>query len=413
VKRLAFLFGLIVFACIPLVSVSQEQIDGPKSFPTGAKPSSFASIIDAIKTGKATVYKARGTIPAKVTPVPPRISYWGNNQFGVCVSSESAFSMASYSVYVGAEEVFIKEADLIAWARQRNYLNGATLLEVINDMQSDGIKDEKGILRKAGQPSSVDYRDENALKSAISIGPVSIAIDSNALPSNASNKNGWFISGSRSYRNTDHCVCLSGYGSSAELFKALGLPVPSGAPANGYFLFTWNSIGVVDHKWLLNTCVEAWVRNPTILNFDPPPPPKPGNIEVACANVVGSVGQSVKFMPLATGGTSPYIFLFDYGDGAKDAAGSHTFNAAGSYKVIVTAVDSLGQVGTAICAAAIGSTPGPGPGPSPAPGGLSVTFPRAVPPGTYQLVAPSDLDELQRRLDAIRGLQQKIEILNK
>lgn len=75
----------------------------------------------------------------------------------------------------------------------------------------------------------------------------------------------------------------------------------------------------------------------------------------------------VKITPTAAGGTSPYIFLFDYGDGGQDAAGTHTYKAAGSYTVTVTAVDSKGGLGTGTCAATIGSTP-PQPPIPPTPG---------------------------------------------
>jgi hypothetical protein len=337
----------------------------PGKFFTGAKPTPFAEIAKSIKAGKAGIHKPVGA-PSQVIHIPKRLSYWGNNQYGVCVTSESVFSMADYSTYLGIEQIFVTDATTIAWARAHGWLNGAWLLEVIEAMQSEGIKDEKGILRKAGKAMAVNYGDEESLKSAIAIGPVSIAIASNALPSGAGNNSGWYSFGNKNQRSTDHCVSLSGYGPCSELFKALGVSMPANAPANGYLLFTWSTIGVVDHAWIMGTCEEAWVRDPTVVGLTPLPP-TPGNVTVAIPNVSGGVNVPVKFSPTASGGVSPYIFLFDYGDGTQDAAGTHTYKTGGLWPVKVTAVDSKGSLGTGTCSASIGIDP-PVP-PPPGPGG--------------------------------------------
>jgi PKD repeat protein len=300
---------------------------------------------------------------------------WGNSQFGDCVTAESVFAIADYSTFLGTPEIFVTEAATISWARNHGWLNGADLLSVIQDMQTDGIADENGVNRKAGASSTVNYANEATLQSAISVGPVSIAIDANALPSGAGNASGWYAFGGRSFPNTDHCVSLHGYGPTSELFKALGVSVPPGAPANGYLLYTWSTIGVVDHAWIMNTVVEAWLRTPTTTGLQPPPPPPPppGMITVSMDNVVGGVGTPVKFSPSAKGGTSPYIFLFDYGDNAQDASGAHSYKTAGSYTVTVTAVDSTGGTGTGTCTATVGSVPPPPPPPPPG-GQGTVTF---------------------------------------
>ncbi len=367
-KRFAFVFSIVAISSLTaLLAARQDQ--GSKSDPPaevklmrGAKPTPPEKIIASLRAGTATIHRMKSA-PAHVIVVPKRLSMWGNSQYGDCVSAESAFSMAAYSTYLGLDEIFIPEQNVIDWARQHGFLNGADLLSVMQKMASDGIKDEKGTLRKAGTPSSVKYSDEATLQSAIAQGPVSIAIDANALPSGAGNKSGWSAFYHRQYPNTDHCVGLSGFGPTSALFAALGVPVPAGAPANGYLLFTWNTIGVVDHQWLLGTCVEAWVRNPTVVGLTPPPPPNT-TITVVMANVSGGVGVPVKFSPSASGGTSPYIFMFDYGDSVQDMSGTHSYKAAGSYKVTVTAVDGAGATGTATATASIGVTP-----PPPGPGG--------------------------------------------
>lgn len=406
--RLFAVLSLFLAGAISLVPGQEAQ----KPFPRGAKPTPLAKIIESIKVGKSKIYRASAP-PPSVIVVPKRLSMWGNSQYGDCVSAESACSMASYSTMVGIDEIFVTEAAIVAWARGHGYLNGADLLEVIQSMQADGIKDENGILRKAGTPSSVDYGNETTLQSALAQGQVSIAIDANALPSGAGSKSGWYAVGGRNYPNTDHCVGLLGYAKASDAFKALNAQLPASIDQNKmmYFLFTWNTIGLVDHDWLMKTCVEAWVRNPTVTGLQPPPPPVT-TVTVKVADVSGTVGTPIKFTVSASGGTSPYIFAFDYGDGTNDLSGSHTYKVNGSYKATVTAVDSNGQTGTATATVTVGvappnPNPNPNPNPGPTPGGLTITLPQATPAGTYSLVLPSDLDalqqELQRRIDAIRG----------
>lgn len=375
-KLLLPLLAAIAFAgIIPFAEPQAPKIPDPPPIPgkffTGATPTPFQKIAASIKAGTASIHQPLGAPPQVVT-VPKRLSYWGNNQYGCCVTSESVFAIADYSTAIGMEEIFVTDSTMIAWARAHGVLNGADLLDVIQNMQRDGIKDEKGVLRKAGKPSAVDFSNEENLKSAIAQGPVSIAIASSSLPSGAGNKSGWSAFGGRSNRNTDHCVCLHGYGPTSELFKALNVSAPANAPANGYLLFTWSTIGVVDHQWLMNTCVEAWVRNPTVLDLAPTPPPlpPPSTITVSVSSYnAGSVGTPTKITALASGGTSPYLLLFDYGDNSRDGAGTHTYNAAGSYTVTVTAIDVKGQVGMGTGLATISTGPTPPPPPPPLPPG--------------------------------------------
>jgi PKD repeat protein len=79
----------------------------------------------------------------------------------------------------------------------------------------------------------------------------------------------------------------------------------------------------------------------------------------AYAPVVPSLGASVAcgtaplnvcFNPSATGGVPPYIYSWSFGDGtpvSNDQKPCHNFLAAGNFTVILTATDSLGNVGSA------------------------------------------------------------------
>lgn len=237
------------------------------NFPRGAK----ATPPNVLRAKPKFSVRAGQAPPAEFATVPEKLDYWGNDQYGCCVSTEEAFAKACHN-----PEIFIEEANVIEWASHHGVLNGATLDEVLTAMLDDGF--QVGPQRyNDGRAVTVDYTKPDTLKAAIAEGPVKIAIDADALPQGAGRSNGWFALGSGRYSNTDHCVALAGYGSAAFLYGKMGIPVPSGLPATtqGYLLFTWSTLGFVDHKWLLNTCVEAWLRQPTTVGV-PPLDPGPG-----------------------------------------------------------------------------------------------------------------------------------------
>ncbi len=210
-------------------------------------------------------------IPAQVAYVPPQLSMWGNNQYGDCVSAEEAFNKA-------ASGSFIQESVVIKWADAGGFLNGAMLDEVMDAMAKNGFHQD-GKVYGDGSYKSVDYSNEAILKSALAIAPVKIGIDAGALPSGAGSQQGWHAFGGRpgEYSNEDHCVALAGYGPASWLFGQLNTAVPTGVDPNKvcYMLFTWSTIGVVDHDWIMSTVGEAWLRDPSTM-IDGTPQPNPG-----------------------------------------------------------------------------------------------------------------------------------------
>lgn len=214
--------------------------------------------------------------PAQFAIVPKQLNMWGNSQYGDCVSAEEAFAKACHT-----PEIFIDEQTVIDWARKNGFLNGADLKEVCDAMEKHGFQ-VGNQLYNDGSAQGVDYSNESVLQAAIAQGNVKIAIDASALPSGAGNQQGWYKFGGGSFRNTDHCTSLSGYGTAGYLFGQLGVPVPSGVDPNKpncYLHFTWSTIGVVDHDWLMGTCTEAWVRSPTTVGVPPLPDPKPDPLD--------------------------------------------------------------------------------------------------------------------------------------
>lgn len=226
----------------------------------------------------AVPFRPTAAPPAQFATVPKQLAYWGNDVYGDCVTAEEAFAKAASSIQMGLPELFVPTQEVENWASNNGVLNGAGLTEVMQDMAQSGFY-VNGQTYGDGPYSSVDYSNEAVLQAAIAQGPVKIGIDASALPSGAGNGNGWYATGGSpgEYGNEDHCVSLTGYGSAQYLFAQLGVPLPAGlSPSQeGYLLFTWSSIGFVDHAWIMSTCGEAWLRSPTTTGLTPPSPPTP------------------------------------------------------------------------------------------------------------------------------------------
>lgn len=248
-----------------LFALPVSAADKPRKLHRGAKRSPAHKLLAAPR------FKPVKAPPAQVAYVPAKLDMWGNDQYGDCVSAEEAFAKACYS-----PEIFIDSATVVAWAQANGYLDGADLASVLQSMQSGGFKVGQQQYND-GAPATVDYTTEAVLQAAIAQGPVKIAIDSTALPQTAGAQQGWYAFGGKpgQFPNTDHCVSIAGYGPVAWLAQQLGVAVPPGAPTNGYLVFTWSTIGIVDFAWLQSTCVEAWVRNPTTVGVPPLLPPVP------------------------------------------------------------------------------------------------------------------------------------------
>lgn len=241
-------------------------------FQRGAKPSPRHKLLAAIP------HLPKAVIPAQVAYVPAKLSMWLNDVDGDCVTAEEAFNK-------DVSGVFIQDATVQTWATNGGFLNGANLTDVMEAMEKSGFS-QGGSIYGDGGYTSVDYSDEPTLQSAISIAPVKIGIDADALPQTAGTMNGWYALGGNpgQFSNEDHCVSLCGYGPASWLYQQLNVPLPAGVSANEvcYLLFTWSSIGVVDHAWIMSTCAEAWLRNPSsevngvpLPNPGPPVPPTP------------------------------------------------------------------------------------------------------------------------------------------
>src|SRR6516165_1085142 len=130
---------------MPDQSPKRGAIPSPRSALAAAAP--YAPLIGA---------------PPNLIMKPQQISMWGNDVHGDCVTAEEAFAKACNN-----PEVFISDAEVIAWATSHGVLEGATLTDVMTLMQNGGFADGS-FIQDDGSYMSVNWNDPGTLQSAIS-----------------------------------------------------------------------------------------------------------------------------------------------------------------------------------------------------------------------------------------------------
>lgn len=248
-----------------------------KRMPRGAIPSPRWAL------AAATPFAAkvrRTPIDSSYLMWPSGFSYWGNDEYGDCVTAEEAFAKATPAPY--PPYICLPEGLVVHWTKSNGFLNGAYLNVVLETMAttgmslagSDGVYPGKLL---NGAPLAVNWNSREDLQSAIvQAGPVKLGVAADKFQTHKQGhvtpgSNGWAMFGYPPDLPEDHCVSLCGYGSLAELislFAGYGVNVkpPKGMPSGlCYALFTWKSIGIVDEQSLLNMTYEAWVREPVTI----------------------------------------------------------------------------------------------------------------------------------------------------
>lgn len=198
--------------------------------------------------------------PSQFLWKPAQLSMWSNDIYGDCTVAEEAFNKGATA------SIFIPDDTVIAWATANGALNGDTLIDVLDKMQTGGFALD-GKTYDDGEPSSVDWTNAAILTNAISRGPVKIGVAADQLENTVPDPptNGWFATGYTEDQNMDHCVSLCGYGQISWLAEQLGatLPADTDETQQAYALFTWASIGIITPESLVAICGEAWLRSPS------------------------------------------------------------------------------------------------------------------------------------------------------
>ena len=212
----------------------------------------------------ATPYSMAIGAPPTHLIIPAKISMWDNDVHGDCVTAEEAFAKACHS-----PEIFITDKVVMQWATQHGVLEGANLHEVLQWMQTGGFV-QGGHTYDDGPFYSLNWTNPGILTSAISQGPVKLGIAADQVETawrSTKGRSGWFATGFHADSNEDHCVSLCGYGTIMWLAQQLKVKVPAGVDGTtqGYAMFTWDSIGIIDQPSMLAITHEAWLRNPTTI----------------------------------------------------------------------------------------------------------------------------------------------------
>ncbi len=226
----------------------------PLRLPRGAIPSPRSAL------ARAMPYTSTEKTPVNYVKIPARLSFWGNNTYGDCVTAEEAFAKACHE-----PELFISDQVVIDWAKKHNVLNGAYLNSVLEAMQTDGFQQD-GHSYCDGPFHAVDWTNVALLQNAISNGPVKIGIAADQLEAVYTyGASGWFALDFHQDNKEDHCVTLCGFGTIAWLAHQLHVKVPPGVDGAkpGFGMFTWDTIGIIDAPSMLAITHEAWIRSPT------------------------------------------------------------------------------------------------------------------------------------------------------
>lgn len=227
---------------------------------------------------------------------------------------------------------------------------------------------------QANRPATVDE-----IKTALwNYGPLNVALDAGGQFSNGTGTITQLGS------SINHEIEITGWDDNDQTFT-LKNQWSKGWGVNGYRKISYAaSKRLVDIFWITVT---------------PLPAPPPITITASVPDGIGKPRIEYSVMPIVVGGTTPYSWSFDYGDGTKGALLTHTYAANGVYTVVGTVTDSKGLTAGDTGTVTIGAAPPPPPPDGEYP---QIIVDRTLQPGTYIALPKSVLDRL-RVLDAERN----------
>jgi hypothetical protein len=231
-----------------------DVLDGNSGRMTGCEASTPAQLTRLYWAGeKLLAARKKGTI----APPPPgvngvcgaRFQMNGNSQYGCCVSSWLAGNYKSgITSATGASDLVIPSANVIAWARQHNGLNGLNIIDAMVMLQTDGVLDADNRAHTIGKNGGIDHTNLLEVKLAMQyFRCLTLGVASRQLLALDTSKNGWVLKGAYQDQDCDHCIGEAGYGSAAYCAEALGLPaVPASLDPDEpcRILVTWGTAGI-------------------------------------------------------------------------------------------------------------------------------------------------------------------------
>jgi PKD repeat protein len=108
---------------------------------------------------------------------------------------------------------------------------------------------------------------------------------------------------------------------------------------------TFDIAGTYNVDAIVTDSAGRTVSDSILITVEPPPPLT--SVEIISSDTEGVAPATFEFEANVTGGTEPYTYSWDFGDGSveidSDETVEHTFDIAGTYNVDLTVIDSTGR----------------------------------------------------------------------
>jgi PKD repeat protein len=109
---------------------------------------------------------------------------------------------------------------------------------------------------------------------------------------------------------------------------------------------TFDIAGTYNVGIMITDSTGRTVSDSILITVEPPPPLT--SVEITSSDTEGVAPATFEFEANVTGGTEPYTYSWNFGDGSveiddEDETVEHTFDIAGTYNVDLTVIDSTGR----------------------------------------------------------------------
>ncbi len=145
-------------------------------------------------------------------------------------------------------------------------------------------------------------------------------------------------------------TCPTGNSSIDCVYAAIAGPVAKNAFTSSNSYSHYSYLHTVEANWNLATLTSNDAGAGTMGEFFRTNPPPALSSNFTYDPTAPVVGTSINFLGSASGGTSPYTYSWDFGDGSTGTSSSvtHTYPSTGTFRVSLTVKDSSSPQQTAI-----------------------------------------------------------------